>query len=428
MMINGEVLVVDDTVTNLEVVSRVLEVAGFEVAVALDGDRALKLATSHLPDLILLDVKLPGLSGFEICQQLKKNPETACIPVILMTALSDPHNKVRGFEAGAVDYVTKPFHEKELLARVKTHLQIKHLNQELTSLVAARTTELQSTLCQLKESQIKLIENEKMSALGNLVAGVAHEINNPLGFIDGSINNAKHYVSDLIEHIELYQHAFPQGTAEIRENADYINLSFLTEDLLKLLLSMKDATGRMKAMSASLRHFSRSDIEYAVEANLHDGLDSTLLILKYRLKATEVRPAITVMRNYSDLPLIDCFPGQLNQVFMNILANTIDMFDEVAQENSKDYVQAYPQVITITTEVERDTAVIRIRDNGKGMSDAVQEKIFDRLFTTKAVGKGTGLGLAISYQIVVEKHGGQLDVFSELGEGSEFCIRLPYEM
>ena len=226
-MLKGTVLIVDDTVASLNIVVQVLTEAGYEVAVAMDGDRALNLIYNHPPDLILLDVHMSGMNGFEVCKQLTNDPTTAHIPVIFMTALNDPMSKVKGFDAGAVDYITKPFHEQELLARVKAHLQLRQLNHELEALVEQRTKDLQNALHQLKDSHIRLVESEKMSALGNLIAGIAHEMNNPLGFVDGSINNATTYVSDLIEHLELYQQAFPDGTEDIIDNADYINLNFL---------------------------------------------------------------------------------------------------------------------------------------------------------------------------------------------------------
>ncbi|WP_427159700.1 trifunctional serine/threonine-protein kinase/ATP-binding protein/sensor histidine kinase [Aliinostoc sp. HNIBRCY26] len=278
---------------------------------------------------------------------------------------------------------------------------------------------------QLEQSQLQVVQSEKMASLGNLVAGVAHEINNPIGFLNGSISNSKEYVQDLLAHLTLYQQHYPNPVEPIQDNAEDIDLEFLAEDLPKLLNSMKGATDRITNISNSLRTFSRADTEYKISANLHEGIDSTLLILKYRLKANEHRPAIKVIQEFGNLPTIECFPGQLNQVFMNILANAIDMFDEMAHTQSFPELEANPQIITIRTEVISNQVYIRIRDNGKGMTQEVQEKIFDHLFTTKAVGKGTGLGLAIARQIVVEKHGGSLNVWSELGKGTEFTIQIP---
>ncbi|NJM96179.1 MAG: HAMP domain-containing histidine kinase [Phormidesmis sp. RL_2_1] len=274
-----------------------------------------------------------------------------------------------------------------------------------------------------------MIRHEKMASLGNLVAGVAHEINNPVGFLNGSIENAQEYIQDLLGHLNLYQQHHPQAAAAIQANAQAIDLDFLRNDLPELLQSMQGATDRIASISDSLRIFSRADTQHKVSADLNEGLNSTLLILKYRLKANQHRPAIAVIQNYGELPPVDCFPGQLNQVFMNILANAIDAFDEAAGHSTFEALEDNPQQITITTVAlaDQNTVDIRIQDNGKGMSDDIKAKIFDHLFTTKGVGKGTGLGLAIARQIVVETHGGSLDVHAELGQGTEFSIQLPIQ-
>ncbi|MEB3359331.1 MAG: response regulator [Synechococcales bacterium] len=410
----------DDTPTNLEVICEALSDAGLEVAIANSGERALQQIAREKPDLILLDVMMPGIDGFETCRRLKLNAETCDIPIIFMTALSDTDNKVKALELGAVDYVTKPFQEREVLARVKTHLQLRRLTQNLEQEVQQKAKDLQN-------SQLQLIQSEKMSVLGNLVAGVAHEINNPLGFLNGSIGNAKEYVRNLLGHLALYQQHHPDAADPVQKNAVAIDLAFLCEDLPKLLDSMAGATDRISNISNSLRTFSRADTEHKVNADLHEGIDSTLLILKYRLKANEYRPEIEVIRDYGELPLVQCFPGQLNQVFMNILANAIDVFDEMAQIQPFDDFLKHPQQITIRTRISFNQVEVCIQDNGKGMTADVREKIFDHLFTTKGVGRGTGLGLAIARQIVAEKHGGSLKVQSELGQGTEFCICLPIE-
>jgi predicted ATPase/signal transduction histidine kinase len=280
---------------------------------------------------------------------------------------------------------------------------------------------------QLEESQLQMVQNEKMATLGNLVAGVAHEVNNPIGFLTGSISNAEEYLKDLFGHLKLYQQQYPETNEEIQENAEDIDLEFVLEDLPKLLDAMTAATNRITSISNSLRTFSRADTEHKVTANLHDGIDSTLLILKYRLKANNKRPAIIINQEYGEILEIECFPGQLNQVFMNILANGIDMFDEMAQTQTYKEIEANPQQITIRTEMIANRVSIHICDNGKGMSEEVKNNIFKHLFTTKAVGKGTGLGLAIAKQIVVEKHHGTVEVNSVLGEGTEFIINIPLD-
>jgi signal transduction histidine kinase len=285
--------------------------------------------------------------------------------------------------------------------------------------------ELQQKSLDLQQAQLQIVQSEKMSALGNLVAGVAHEMNNPLGFISASLEQAKPTFDDLIEHLKLYQENFPNKSEEILDHAEEIDLEYSLSDLPKMIDSMSMACDRLKNISTSLRTFSRADQNYKVPFNIHSGIDSTILILKHRIKANEQRPAIEVVPNYGNIPQIECFPGQLNQVFMNILANAIDAIDESNQGRIFEEIKANPNCITITTSFGNNLVKIAIADNGKGMSEEVKSKIFDHLFTTKAVGKGTGLGLAIARQIVVEKHNGSLVVNSTLGEGTEFVITLP---
>ncbi|MBN3906992.1 MAG: AAA family ATPase [Nostoc sp. NMS1] len=287
-----------------------------------------------------------------------------------------------------------------------------------------KSLDLQQALNDLQNAQLQIVQNEKMSALGNLVAGVAHEMNNPLGFIAASLKQAQPTVNDIVEHLKLYQESVPNASDQIINHAAEIDLDYSLEDLPKMIDSMSMACDRLKKISTSLRTFSRADQDYKVPFNIHQGIDSTILILKHRLKANELRPAIEVVTNYGNLPQIECFPGQLNQVFMNILANAIDALDESNPGRTLAEIQENPNQITITTSVENHLVKIAIADNGKGMSEEVKEKIFDHLFTTKIVGKGTGLGLAIARQIVEETHGGNLNCTSVLGQGTEFVITL----
>ncbi|MEH1864777.1 MAG: response regulator [Nostoc sp.] len=425
-MSNGLILIVDDMPTNLEVISSTLEDAGFEVAIALDGLSAIEQAQLNEElDLILLDVMMPGIDGFETCQRLKSNPATSHIPIIFMTALSDTTNKVRALELGAVDYITKPFSEQEVLARVKTQTKLYRLSRSLEQQVVERTTQLSEALAELKTSQIQLVQREKLSALGNLVAGVAHEINNPIGFLSGNIEPALEYINDIFGLVDLYQQEYPRPSAAIQNEIKTIDLDYIREDLPKLVSSMREGVRRITDISTSLRTFSRADTERPVPCNLHDGIDSTILILKHRLKANEERPAIDVITDYGDLPQIECFPGQLNQVFMNILANAIDALEDSNNGRTFKEIQANPNRIIIKTRVKDDQIQVAIADNGIGMSEQVKEKIFDHLFTTKAVGQGTGLGLAIAHQIITEKHNGLLSVNSTPGKGTEFLITIP---
>ncbi len=307
-------------------------------------------------------------------------------------------------------------------------LQVINLlsSQAAISLENARLyQQAQQSLQDLQQAQLQIVQSEKMSALGNLVAGVAHEMNNPLGFIAASLQQTKPTVADIVQHLKLYQKSLPNPSDEIKDHAEEIDLDFSLEDLLKMIDSMVMACDRLKNISTSLRTFSRADKDYKVPFNIHEGIDSTILILKHRLKANEQYPGIEVITDYGNLPLIDCFPGQLNQVFMNLLANAIDALEESNIGRTFEEIKTNPNRITITTSVEDKNVKITIADNGKGMSESVTQKIFDHLFTTKEVGKGTGLGLAIAKSIVVEKHGGAIAVDSTLAQGTEFTIQLP---
>ncbi|WP_375472096.1 response regulator [uncultured Nostoc sp.] len=420
------ILVVDDTTTNLEIVFNILNNVGFKVITENNGEKAIKQVESRLPDLILLDVMMPGIDGFETCKKLKNNSETCDIPIIFMTANSDTDSKVKGLNIGAVDYITKPFHAEELLARIKTHLQLRNLTKTLEKRVVERTAALSRALKDLQESQLQLVQTEKMSALGQLVAGVAHEINNPVGFIHGNLGHASVYFQDMINIIDLYQQHYPNPVSEIQEEIAAIDLKYILADLPNLISSMKEGVQRIRNISTSLRTFYRADSDRKVSCNIHDGIDSTIMILKHRLKASEARPDIQVIRDYDILPELECFIGQLNQVFMNLLANAIDALEESNVGLNYMEIEANPNQILIKTTLTEDKYIlIKIKDNGIGMCADIQKKIFDYLFTTKPVGQGTGLGLSIARQIVVEKHGGTLEVNSSIGQGSEFIIKLP---
>ncbi len=321
--------------------------------------------------------------------------------------------------------------ENRLTADVFTSNRIEILDtlcaQAAISLENARLyQQAQQALKNLQEAQLQLVQSEKMATLGNLVAGVAHEINNPVGFIGGNIRVAQEYLQDLLTIVSLYQENTSPPDS-ILEEIEALDIEFIAEDFPKLMVSMQEGYERIGNISTSLRTFSRTDTAAKTEFNLHDGIDSTLLILKYRLKANENRPAIEIIKNYGDIPLVKCYAGQINQVFMNLLANAIDALEESNEGKVFEEIEKTPNCITIATELSNSdhSVIVRISDNGVGMPEEVKTKIFDQGFTTKGVGKGTGLGMAIAYQIVIEKHGGQISCDSTVGEGTIFTIMIP---
>jgi signal transduction histidine kinase len=429
------ILLIDDNPTNLGVLYEALSQYGYEVFIEMDGKSGIEQAQKALPDLILLDVMMPGIDGFETCHQLKNNSLTQEIPIIFMTALSDSVDKVKGLQLGAVDYITKPFQQEEVIARIQVHLKLRQvtleLEQEKLNLevkVQERTAELQTALEELKDTQLQLIQNEKMSSLGQLVAGVAHEVNNPINFIAGNINYLDNYAHDLLEIAHFCQQKY-SSDSELSNIIEDIDLDFIVKDLPRLLSSMKMGSKRISEIVTSLRNFSRLDEAAVKQVNIHEGIESTLLILKNRLNATTYRPEIEVIKSYDDLPFIQCHAGQINQVLMNLFSNAIDALNEKAEQQSiRDFSinnQTAYQIKIKTKAINLDWISISIQDNGSGICEAVKSKIFDPFFTTKPVGKGTGLGLSISYKIITDKHNGRLLCLSEPGKGTEFRTEIP---
>ncbi len=384
----------------------------FQLVFASNGQDALKKLQSETKiDMVVTDINMPDMDGLTLLSKLQDIDQN--IKAVVVSAYSDLKNIRTAMNLGAFDFLTKPIDFDDLEITIKKTLNFVQQTRE--------------TLNQLQDMQAQLIQSEKMSAIGQLVASVAHEINNPVGFIASNIDFASEYIQDMLRLLNLYQQHFPEPGQEIESTLKEIELDYLVSDLPQVISSMKTGTERIINLSKSLRNFSRGDTAHSVAFNIHEGLESTLLILQYRLKARKSCPGIEIIKEYGSLPLVDCYPGQLNQVFLNIIANAIDALDDLSQECSWEEIKRNRYTITIQTEAsaDNDWVTIRIKDNGFGMSPEIREQVFDYLFTTKPVGKGTGLGLAISRQIVEEKHRGTLTCISALNQGTEFIIELP---
>ena len=604
----SKILVVDDVPENLRLLKTLLKSEGYDVRFAPSGQFALASLSRFMPDLILLDIMMPEMDGYTVCEQLKSNPSTEHIPVIFLSALAEGRDKAKGFDLGAVDYITKPFESTEVLARVAIHLKLTHLSQQLqqqnqalvsqnyqleqaeretrlllqvtqclteeaswqdalakvlvlicdrilwdyaeawiptedstmlrclmpasfphspfqefcqasqsiyfqegeglpgriwstkqpewiddcsvqdesfyirqklaksagikaafglpimveglvmvvivfyhtkatecqTHLVALakaisiqlgllierkqreaqirkQAKNLERALYQLQETQTQLIQSEKMSSLGQLVAGVSHEINNPVSFIAGNIDYLENYIQDLTQIFYLYQQNYPHPPEHIRQTMANVELDFVLSDLPNVLLSMRSGTDRIVKIVSSLRHFAHLDEAQYKSVNLHEEIESVLTLLSNRLKLRSPHeknaynpPQIAIERDYNTLPKIECFPGELNQAFMQIAINAIDALQE---RYEKDLLEdtSRPYSLTVRTRMQEngDRIQVEIMDNGIGIPDEIQSRIFDPFFTTKPVGQGTGMGMAISYQIIVDKHKGTLQYICE---------------
>ncbi len=333
---------------------------------------------------------------------------------------------------------------RQVISQMELRINVARLERTITKrkrveeVLRVKNQKLKQTLQELRQTQAQLIQTEKISSLGQLVAGVAHEINNPVNFIHANLYHVSDYAEDLLDLLSLYQEHYPDPAPAIQQQLEDLDMNFIAQDLPKILSSMKVGTERISQIVLSLRNFSRLDEAEKKPVNIHEGIDSTLLILQHQLKATADQSEIEVIKEYGNLPLVDCFPGQLNQVFMNILSNAIDAFESRHFSTGKNEELITP-TITIRTELIRSNGeanpslgqptpeIVRIciANNGANVPEAMQKRIFDPFFTTKQVGKGTGLGLSISHKIVVEKHSGSLQFFSKPGQGTEFVIEIP---
>ncbi|WP_026295874.1 hybrid sensor histidine kinase/response regulator [Aromatoleum toluclasticum] len=447
----GPVLIVEDSPVQVEMLRRVVEGAGYEVMLAGDGAAALALARARRPAAVVSDVNMPVMDGYELCRRLHGEAGLADVPVILLTSLADTGDVIRGLNAGADCYVTKPYDETLLLASLRSQIDVPpttsgadaghpmrlrigddvhevqardarqlvgllvstyesavYQNRQLRSvqerlLAANRELEdsnrtLEAAYAELRETQSRLVQSAKMASLGELVAGVAHEINNPLAFV--------------LNHHATVSRALVQIEAEARPHLSPERVRLL-DKARERLSDMAGGLERIRDLVVKLRTFSRLDAGEIRTIDVEEAIESVLTLLQHRL-----RERIRVTRRFGPQCSLDCYPGPFNQVVMNLLANAVDAIDAAAREGECE------GEIAITTFQDEEMMHIEIADNGKGMSDAVRERIFEPFFTTKGVGEGTGLGLSISFGIV-RQHGGTLEAFSEEGVGTRMLVRLP---
>ncbi|MFW6357716.1 MAG: sensor histidine kinase [Chroococcales cyanobacterium] len=436
----SKILVIEDDSATRLLLKRDLQLEGYEVILAKNGAEGWDKAQESGPSLIICDWVMPEMDGLALCRQIKADPELGTIFFILLSCRESVAHRIEGLDAGADEFLSKPIDPQELQARVRAGLRQHQLTQQLK----VANQQLSDTLEELQQMQMQLIQTEKMSSLGKMIAGIAHEINNPINFIHGNVTYTSNYVQDLLELLSLYQTKYPNPDAEIQSKAEAIDLEFLTQDLMNLLLSTKTGAERIRQLVLNLRNFARLDEAQRKRVNLHEGIDNSLLILQYRLQGGEANSPIEVIKEYGELPLVECYPGQLNQVFFNILMNAIDSLQD-SPENTEGLHSVYPQGVSclvepkqtanshsgqiyIRTELQNSNwALISIRDNGPGIPEEVRSKIFDPFFTTKPVGQGTGMGLSLSYEIVVNQHGGKLQCFSSPEQGTELRIEIPLQ-
>lgn len=400
-MEKDDILLVDDNPENLKVLANILKPKGYTIRLSRSGSKAIESVKSKPPKLILLDVQMPGMDGYETCKALKEDKTLAQIPVIFISALSGILDKVKAFEAGAVDYIEKPFHLDEVVARVNTHLTVKRQQEQL-----------EAALEKVSQTQNKLIQTEKMASLGTLAAGIAHEINNPINFVNAGAVGIELDLIDLIKVLELYEkldlkNIQPELAKQIHQKKTEIDYNYIKENLMTTIKDIKMGASRTTEIVKGLKRFSRVDSEEMYDVDINQEIESNVKIIK-RLSKKEIDFQLELEK---DITTINGLPGQLNQLFMNLIMNAEQSINEKG-------------VVKITTSNRNGGVNITVADSGCGIPEELGDRIFDPFLTTKEVGEGTGLGLSISFGIV-KHHNGKITYTSKLNEGTTFNIQLP---
>ncbi len=414
---NCSILIVDDEPINVALFSAQLKSASYSTICANSGEQALCMIEESRPDLILLDVMMPGMSGFEVAAELKSRSSTRNIPIIVITALDDRASRLRALESGAEEFLTKPVLKAELLMRVRNLLKLKKYQDFLAEQSNRLEEQIEVGNLRLSETMEKLVQSEKLASIGQLAAGVAHEINNPIGFVKSNMGSLEAYVADLRGALDLYEAvesllpSDAEAVLRLREFKTRTDLAFIRDDIQHLISESQEGIARVAKIIQDLKAFARSDSNSTwVQINLHDCLDSALTIAN-----NEIKYRADIVKEYGTLPDIEGLPTQLGQVFLNLLVNAAQAIGDHAERGT----------ITLRSGCKGPHHVwVEIDDTGCGMTSAQQKRIFEPFFTTKPVGLGTGLGLSISYGIV-QRHGGDIVVNSSPGQGSSFRIELP---
>ncbi|WP_227788664.1 response regulator [Nodularia sp. LEGE 04288] len=415
----ADILIVDDKLENIRFLSDFLSKHNYQVRKAINGQAALTSVKSLPPDLIILDINMPGMGGYEVCQRLKNDPETSIIPVIFLSAGNEVKDKILAFEAGGIDYITKPFNLEEILVRVQTQLKVQQLQKNLRD----RNQEIQTMLLELQKTEAALIQKEKLVNASQITAGISHEINNPLSFIVGNLKPASEYSENLITLVALYQKAFPDATPEIKNFIEYIELDFLVTDFRRVINSLHTGAERIRSVINAMHIFSRLDESGIKPINIQESMESVLIILRHQLVLDDGAVKISVVKNYQDTPKLIGQGNLLNQALLNIFQNAIQALE--SKISSVIDSSFHPTIWINLSTTEQQQIRISIKDNGIGISPENVSHLFEPFFTTKSPGKGVGLGLFTSYQIITEFHKGTLTHHACPEGGSEFIIEIP---
>jgi len=422
------VLLIDDQSMVAEILQRNLsKEADIDFHYCNDPTLAITTAIDVAPTVILQDLVMPDVDGLMLLRWFRLNPATKDIPMIALSCKEDAHLKAEAFTHGANDYLIKFPDAIELIARIRYHSQAYQTLKALQAVVKAaqdQAQQLADTLDQVQEMQHQIIQVEQLTDIGRMVAGIAREINNPINFIHGNVQLVNGYIQDLLKLIQLYQQTYPDRTHEINEMSNDLDLPFISTNLPKMMDSMTSASERIHNMVLSLQNFSRLDEPEKNLIALHKSLDHTLILLGHRLNFDDGTPKILINRDYQDIPLIDCYAAQINQVFVHVLNNAIDALELVEVSRS---VSSPPAINIVIKTIGLYYVEIKIQDNGIGIAPEILDHIFEPFFTTKARCEGAGIGLAICHK-VMQKHSGSITVQSILGQGSTCRLQFPIQL